>query len=299
MLEPFAVHLLEEIDLALAARASSALEHGAVLLFPELAFPLEPAERQIVARGQTTGSAKNISLDPRTGTLKGIAPSENDAGLAAMMTRFGSFAESLIRAIAPHYGPGLARMRTSFRPTEIAGREYSWRKDDRRRHVDAFPSSPTQGARILRVFANIDQDGAPRLWRIGPDFESYARHFLPKISARQYPGIPGLMALLGITKSRRSQYDQIMLELHDAAKRDLAWQETTPAEEISFAPGNIWVTYTDQTPHSVISGHNALEQTFIVNPQVLKIPEQSPAAILSRLRGADCLQLKSKISRRI
>ncbi len=289
MLESFAVLSLEAFDAALAARAASALEHGAVLLFPELAFPLEAAERQMIARGQTTGTAKNISLDPRTGTLKGIEPSENNAGLAAMMTRFGSFAERLISKIAPHYGPGLARMRTSFRPTEIAGREYSWRKDDRRRHVDAFPSSPTQGARILRVFANVDQSGVPRVWRIGPDFESYARNFLPKISARQYPGIPGLMSLLGITKSRRSLYDQIMLELHDAAKRDLVWQETSPAEEIRFAPGNVWVTFTDQTPHSVISGHNALEQTFIVDPRRLQMPEQSPAAILSRLRRADCL----------
>jgi hypothetical protein len=290
MLEAFAIGSLEQIDGALAARASAALEQGAVLLFPELAFPLEAAERRIVAEGQTTGAAKNISLDPRTGKLKGVEPSENDTHLAALMTRFGLFAEALIHAIAPHFGPGLARMRTSFRPTEIAGRDYSWRKDDRRRHVDAFPSSPTQGARILRVFANIDQGGAPRLWRVGPDFESYARNFLPKISARQLPGIPGLMALLGITKSRRSLYDQIMLELHDAAKRDLAWQAATPAEEISFAPGSIWVTFTDQTPHSVISGHNALEQTFIVDPKVLQFAEQSPAAILSRLRGEDCLR---------
>jgi hypothetical protein len=290
MLETFAIPALEQIDAALAARASASLEQGAVLLFPELAFPLEAAERRIVAEGQTSGAAKNISLDPRSGKLKGVEPSENDAHLAAMMTRFGVFAEALIRAIAPHYGPGLARMRTSFRPTEIAGRAYSWRKDDRRRHVDAFPSSPTQGRRILRVFANIDQGGAARLWRVGPDFESYARNFLPKISARQYPGVPGLMALLGITKSRRSLYDQIMLELHDAAKRDLAWQETTPAEEISFAPGDIWVTFTDQTPHAVISGHNALEQTFIVDRQVLQRPEHAPAAILSRLRGADCLR---------
>jgi hypothetical protein len=290
MLETFGIPSLEQIDVALAARAAAALERGAVLLFSELAFPLEAAERRIVAEGQTSGAAKNISLDPRSGKLKGVEPSENDAHLAAMMTRFGVFAEALIRAIAPHYGPGLARMRTSFRPTEIAGRAYSWRKDDRRRHVDAFPSSPTQGRRILRVFANIDQGGAARLWRVGPDFESYARNFLPKISARQYPGVPGLMALLGITKSRRSLYDQIMLELHDAAKRDLAWQETTPAEEISFAPGDIWVTFTDQTPHAVISGHNALEQTFIVDRQVLQRPEHAPAAILSRLRGADCLR---------
>ena len=93
------------------------------------------------------------------------------------------------------------------------------------------------------------------------------------------------MALLGITKSRRSRYDQTMLDLHDAAKRDLGWQERTPAEEVSFLPGQVWMVFTDQVPHSVISGRNALEQTFIVAREVLRAPERSPAGILSRLGG--------------
>jgi hypothetical protein len=284
MLKKFDGKSLDEIGAELAAQAASALEQGQVLLFPDLAFPLERRECRIIAAGNAAGDSKNISLDPRTAKLKGTGlDNQQSNDLTALMTRFGNFAEALIRAIAPHYSAGLARMRTSFRPVEIAGRDYSWRKDDRRRHVDAFPSSPTQGDRILRVFANVDQSGTPRIWRVGPDFEAYAKAFLPKLSARQLPGLPSLMSLLGITKSRRSRYDQIMLELHDAAKRDLGWQATTPAEEVHFLPGQVWATFTDQVPHSVISGRNALEQTFIVAQQVLLMPERSPAGILSRL----------------
>jgi hypothetical protein len=290
LLEKFEVTSLRQIDAALAARAATALEQGEVLIFPELAFPLQDRECRLIAAGNAAGAAKNISFNPQTATLKGTGLAGQEGNdLIALMTRFGDFAEALVRAIAPAYGAGLTRMRTSFRPVEIAGREYSWRKDDRRRHVDAFPSSPTQGDRILRVFANVDQNGTPRIWRVGPDFEAYAREFLPRISTRQLPGMASLMALTGITKSRRSQYDQIMLGLHDAAKRDLAWQAASPVEEVSFLPGQVWMTYTDQLPHSVISGRNALEQTFIVACEGLQIPEYSPASILSRLCGVDCL----------
>jgi hypothetical protein len=166
------------------------------------------------------------------------------------------------------------------------GRETSWRKDDRRRHVDAFPSTPTGGARILRVFLNVDQGGMPRCWRAGPDFEAYASTFLPRLS-RPVPGMASLLALLGITKSRRTAYDQLMLGLHDAAKRDTAWQETTPALEVEFSPGQVWMCFTDQIPHAAVSGRNALEQSFYIGPDALVAPAQSPLGVLTRLTGRD------------
>ena len=56
----------------------------------------------------------------------------------------------------------------------------SWRADDRRLHVDAFPSRPNYGERILRVFTNVNPDGEPRVWRVGEPFEAVARRFLPR-----------------------------------------------------------------------------------------------------------------------
>ena len=287
MLQHFSVTEVTELH-PIAAQAAAALEGGQILLFPEIPFPLTNAEQVLVARGQAAGAAKNISFDSGTGALRGVAAAlpERDL-LAGMLGRFGDFAEALVLAIAPGYGPGLRRGRASFRPVEIAGRESSWRKDDTRRHVDAFPSTPTQGRRLLRVFTNVDQGGVPRRWRVGPDFESYARAFLPRVSGRLLPGAAGLMALTGITKTRRSLYDQTMLGLHDAAKRDMVWQDNAPAEEVDFWPGQVWMVFTDQIPHAAVSGRNALEQTFYVEPGVLGTPEQAPLAVLSRLRGRD------------
>lgn len=289
MIESIELAALDRADGALAERALVALEGGAVLTFPALRFPLTPEDCRLIEAAGDPGNSgrKNVSYDPRRGAVKGTTLAGPDlAALADMQERFGRFAEQLVLAIAPRYRPGLSRARASFRPVEIGGRVTSWRKDDRRRHVDAFPSSPTGGTRILRVFANVDRHGVPRVWRIGPDFESYAGTFLPR-AGRTLPGLASAMALLGITKSRRAAYDQTMLALHDAAKRDLDWQRTAPSEEVAFPPDRVWMVFTDQVPHAALSGRNALEQTFSVSPDVLAHPQAAPLAILSRLSGRD------------
>jgi hypothetical protein len=291
VIESIELAALDRADEALADRALAALEGGAVLTFPELRFPLTPEDCRLIEAGaagdSANGGSKNVSYDPRRRAVKGTTLAGPAlAAVGDMQERFGRFAEQLVLAIAPRYRPGLSRARASFRPVEIAGRVTSWRKDDRRRHVDAFPSSPTGGARILRVFANVDRHGTARVWRVGPDFESYAGTFLPR-AGRPLPGMASAMALLGLTKSRRTLYDQTMLALHDAAKRDLAWQQTAPSEEVAFPPDRVWMVYTDQVPHAALSGRNALEQTFSVSPDVLAHPEDAPLAILSRLSQQD------------
>jgi hypothetical protein len=289
MIESIELAALDGADAALADRALAALEGGAVLIFPELRFALTPEDCRLIEAAGDLGNAgrKNVSYDPRRGAVKGSTlAGPGLAAIADMQERFGRFAEALVLAIAPRYRPGLSRARASFRPVEIAGRVTSWRRDDRRRHVDAFPSSPTGGARILRVFANVDRHGVDRVWRVGPDFESYAGTFLPR-AGRPLPGMASALALLGVTKTRRTRYDQTMLALHDAAKRDLAWQQSAPAEEVAFPPDRVWMVYTDQVPHAALSGRNALEQTFSVAPDVLAHPAHAPLAILSRLSRRD------------
>ena len=91
-----------------------------------------------------------------------------------MLARFGAQAEALVRGLLPRYAPALERARTSFRPAEIAGRTYAARKDDSRLHVDAFPTRPMHGRRILRLFSNIAPDGTPRAWRVGEPFADFA-----------------------------------------------------------------------------------------------------------------------------
>ncbi len=265
--------------------AWDALEDGAVLHFPRLRFALMPEELSLVARGLSVRQAKNISRDPDTGRLSGIAPGiATDATIGGMMARFAGLARALVLGIAPGYEPMLMKGRTSLRPVEIAGRPCAdWRSDDTRLHTDAFPATPTGGNRILRVFANVDPEGRPRIWRIGESFEKIAAAYLPRISP-PLPGTATLLRAIGKTRTRRSLYDHYMLRLHDMAKADQAYQTGSPQQEIAFGPG-VWTVFSDQVPHAAMAGRNALECTFYLPPDAQRRPELSPLRVLERLTG--------------
>ena len=269
----------------LQAAALAALEAGQVLLLPALGFALTAAEHTLLTAGTLDDTRKNISFDPASGSIHGTAlEGEERLRLAAMLDRFGGQTAALLRGLLPRYAPVLERARTSFRPAEIAGRSYAARKDDTRLHVDAFPTRPMRGRRILRAFANIAPDGAPRDWRVGEPFADFAPKFLPRVRSA-WPGQNWLLQHLGLTKGRRAPYDVLMLGLHDAAKSDSAWQATTPATALSFAPGTVWICFTDMVLHAAMAGHCALEQTFHVPVAALATPKLAPLAVLERLTG--------------
>lgn len=158
----------------------AALEAGKVLVFPRLAFDLLPAERSLLTPALLSPKARNISLDAQ-GHLKGaVGDAEVQGATVAMVGRFRLQAQQLVQGLLPHYTPALRCAPTSYRPAQVETRVQSWRADDRRIHVDAFPSRPNDGERILRVFTNVNPDGVPRVWRIGEPFEDVARRFLPR-----------------------------------------------------------------------------------------------------------------------
>jgi 3-deoxy-D-manno-oct-2-ulosonic acid (Kdo) hydroxylase len=272
-------------DRGLQQRAVMALEHGKVLVMPALPFSLTDEEAALLRPGISGGARKNVSLDPATGRL-GNAALDPDAGprLAAMMQRFADSAARLAAELLPDYAPALERARTSFRPIEIADRSYSPRHDDRRLHVDAFPSRPLRGRRIIRVFSNVAPDGAVRTWRVGENFETFAQRFLPRMG-RPLPASAWLLAQLGITKGRRSRYDHIMLNLHDKGKLDAAYQANAAYAEVDFSPGTSWLCFTDQVLHAALAGHCALEQTFHLPVAAMAEPEFAPFHVLERLTG--------------
>ena len=270
---------------AVQRHAVDALEAGRVLMLPALRFAVAESEHRFLDAGSLGGSRKNISLDPDRGTLGNSALAPADAAaLAAMMQRFAAEATRLVTGLLPGYAPLLQRARTSFRPAEIAGRAYSPRHDDRLLHVDAFPTRPMAGRRILRLFCNVAPDGAPREWRVGEPFPDFARAFLPRVKP-PLPGSARALQLLGLTKGRRSTYDHIMLGLHDAGKLDAAYQADGPKAEVSFPAGTTWLCFTDQVLHAALAGHCALEQTFHVPVAALARPEQAPLRVLERLTG--------------
>jgi 3-deoxy-D-manno-oct-2-ulosonic acid (Kdo) hydroxylase len=271
------------------ARAQAALERGAVLFFPHLAFRLANSEMEFLDGKLTNGKAKNISLDFNTGKLQGTSASgEKALLLAAMIERFGAGATNFVTDLLPNYA-GVERARTSYRPVEVEGRAYSVIKDDRLLHVDAFPSRPMQkGRRILRFFANVAppaaNGGGSRRWQVGEPFEDFAGKFAPRLRPHP-PGQSWLFEKLGVTRGKRSAYDEMMLSLHDAAKRDADYQKHSPHYAVEFPPGSCWLVYTDMVLHAALAGEFALEQTFHFDVAEMGEPGRAPIRVLERLTG--------------
>jgi hypothetical protein len=276
-------------DGAPTTAVESIVESGHVLWFPHLAFALSADERRLLDPAVGDAKAKNISLRAGTDELRGARPDGADAAaLRAMIARFRDAAQALVDRLFPHYRGHLAPGNASFRPYAVQGRHSSWRKDDSRLHVDAFPSNPMRGQRLLRVFTNIHPNGEPRVWRVGEAFESFAQRHVAKI-ARPLPGSAALLHRLHITKRPRSEYDHLMLQLHDRAKADLAWQRDGPQLRLAFPPGSSWVVYSDQVLHAAMSGQFMMEQTFMLPPEHLLTPATSPLCVLERLTGRQLL----------
>jgi hypothetical protein len=263
--------------------ALSALERGKVLYFPNLAFVPEQSCQELFSSRLADQKTKNISYNPATLTVKGTLASERERPtLQKMMAVFSATAAGFVLDLLSRYAGHIERARASYRPVEIAGREYSPLKDDKLLHIDAFPSTPTRGRRILRLFCNVNPSGKPRLWHIGEPFEALAEKFLPRLGRPMAP-IAYLLAAFGATRGRRSAYDQLMLGLHNSVKRDAAYQASACYEELAFPAGSTWLCFTDQVVHAALAGQYALEQTFYLGIEGMADPTSSPLRILERM----------------
>ena len=262
-----------------------ALENGAVLFLANLPFTVDSSDAEMFAAAARSSSAKNISFDPASGRVAGTGfAGDRLERLRRLMTRFSDSAASLVDHLLPRYRGRLQRARSSFRPAEIAGRATSWRKDDSRLHVDSFPASPVQGRRILRVFSNVNPEGRPRRWRVGDDFEAVAERFHTSLVV-PWAGAAVLLRALGVTRTRRSAYDALMLQLHDRMKQDAVFQATSPQTVFDFPAGSTWAAFTDQVSHAAIAGQYQFEQTFLVPVDALIEEGRSPLRILECLKG--------------
>jgi hypothetical protein len=258
------------------------LEEGKVLYFPNLSFLLETKEQKYLRPEIVAPKAKNISYNPQKDILGGTVFQGDEANhLKEMLRRYSALSLRFLEKILPHYTPYLSQGKTSFRPVEIEGRKTSYRKDDTRLHVDAFPSNPTKGCRILRVFTNINPDGKPRLWRLGEPLEKVFEQFLPKASSPIW-GSASLLKLLRVTKDYRTPYDHYMLQIHDSMKGNEQYQKTVSQETVAFPPGSSWIVYTDQVSHAAMSGQHVLEQTFHMPLNSLKVESTAPLRAMER-----------------
>jgi len=147
-------------------------------------------------------------------------------------------------------------------------------------HTDAFPTRPTHGGLILRIFWNL-HPARPRIWWTSDPFE---------VQAGRYAAAAGLGPIarrgwLARALRRRSAYDEFMLAFHDYLKSNAEFQSNCPKYRLEFQPGAAWMAFTDVVPHSVESGQFAMEQTLIVPRDALAAPERAPIAILEKLAG--------------
>lgn len=268
-----------------AADATQALERGRILLFKSLGFSLTPQEQRFLSPECADPRSKNMSYDSGTDKIRGTPVQGRDReDLTAMMRRFAAQALSFANHLLPIYAGHLEMGRTSYRPVEILGRPTSATKDDTRLHVDAFASSPVQRRRILRLFTNVNPRGEPRVWQVGEPFEQFARRFLPTIGLPR-PIAPWLLKQLHITKSLRTPYDHVMLNLHDRVKLDTGYQHSAPREQVNFPPGSSWIVFTDRVLHAALGGQYLLEQTFYLPVHAMADERISPLRILESHYG--------------
>lgn len=285
MLQTFSAHEWNEhYPDSTQQQAIKNLESGQILFFPELAFSLKKDEQQFLSVDYADPKTKNVSFNPIEKKLWGVKQltDEQRLQLKAMLNRFSDCAFTLIKELLPRYSQQLIMGRTSFRPIQISGRTSSYRKDDKRLHIDAFPSSPNQGKRILRVFCNINPHGEDRVWRIGEPFEKVADQFLPTIN-KPVPGWAALLRLLKITKSYRTPYDHYMLHMHNRMKADESYQKKADQQEVRFPPGSTWIVQTDHVSHAAMRGQYVLEQTFYLPIKAMHNESLSPLRVLERL----------------
>jgi hypothetical protein len=277
----------------------SDLENGNVLYFPTTPFVLSEEDQQFLRTLDFAGSAvhKNIAYRPISDLVTGIeAQSTEGERLLQIMRSYSRTVVKFTSELLPEYAAAWKLDYASFRPLEEEGRDLPLNKRNDLLHTDAFPSRPTNGDLILRIFTNI-HPSKTRNWVTTDPFpilaEKYARAAgldaiaasTQSVSGRIRSGSVRLLHGIGAPIVPRSGYDRFMLHFHEFLKRNDEFQETCPKYRFNFPPGSTWLTFTDVLPHSVHSGQHALEQTFIVAQGSLLHPENSPVSVLERLCG--------------
>lgn len=274
---------------AMQHKAISALESGKVIFLPQLSFHINDNEKHLLSPDYIKGK-KNISYNKNTGKIQGVKCNAADELLFKNMTdRFAMYSKNLINQLFPPYVHSLLIGRTSYRPVEIYGRQApSYKKDDTRLHVDAFPSTPTLGKRILRIFSNINPHLQTRDWHIGESFNIVARKFSPQVSPYN-AFMAQVLLTTKITKSLRTHYDHIMLQIHDRMKKDMSYQSTVAYQKVKFPANSTWIVFTDQVSHAALKGQFLLEQTFYLPTHAMQEPNRSPLSILEGIAGKSLL----------
>jgi hypothetical protein len=268
------------------------LEQGQILFFsqPPFVFPNEDASF-LISQPQTNSRLhKNISYRPEEDVMRGFGGDPKDEKRAQEILRnYCSAVTGFVSKLLAPYAGKMQRDYASFRPLEEEGRDLPLHKRNDLLHVDAFPSRPTRGGRILRVFTNVNPS-KNRIWLTGERFSGLAKKYADDAGLRTIAGSKlrrSTMHLLhgaGLPVPDRSAYDEFMLRFHDFLKENSEFQ-SGDKERVEFPPMSTWLVFTDGVPHAALSGQFAMEQTFIVPPEALVSRADAPIAVLEAICG--------------
>jgi 3-deoxy-D-manno-octulosonic acid hydroxylase-like protein len=275
------------------------LERGEVIHYPVCPFPLPEGDDRRFLLEQRLGSRahKNISYAPHTGKAGGfLSRSPAQAGrLRDLLAEFSRCVTAWLAEVLPGYSAAWQLDRVSFRPEEEATRRLRLTARNDLLHVDAFPSRPTNGYRILRVFANVNPT-EPRVWVTSDPFAKLFARYGREVGlpGEAGPGWvnrlrSGVAGLFRPGRPRRSPYDEFMLRFHNFLKANEAFQEGCPKRFWHFPPGSAWLAMTDTASHAALRGRFALEHSYFITPQSLALPAESPPALLERTCGVGVL----------
>lgn len=274
-----------------------ALEMGDILYFPTTPFLFADEDRDFLLTQRQVDASyhKNISYRPAEDRLKGVdAQSDSDRGRThEVMRRYSRSAIAFMTAFLPRYAGAWKIDYASFRPHEEQGRKIARRARNDLIHVDSFPTRPSYGDRLLRIFTNINPE-RPRIWATSDNFAALARVYarragLPFTRGGRWSGLRGgatrMLSRLGLPIVHRPEYDRFMLRFHNFLKENEEFQYNCRKDSWTFPPGSAWMVFTDAASHACLSGQYALEQTFIVSHDSLAYPDESPLSILEQMTG--------------
>src|ERR1700741_1703857 len=275
-------------------RLCAELESGNIILLARspIVIPDEDRELLLERRHQQSRSPyhKNIAYRPVEDRITGLSGSAHAKSehlsriLRDYSERVAEFLSSLLTPYAHKWKLDYA----SYRPIQEKARPARLHARNDLLHFDSFPTRPTNGARILRFFTNINPRES-RVWITSQTFEALGPRFASAAglsASSRWEGMVRFIApLMRLVGPNRPPYDEFMRRCHDLMKEDINFQENTPKQYWEFAPNSSWVVFTDCVSHAVLSGQYALEQTFLIPQDALVLPQRSPLAILERVLG--------------
>ncbi len=276
------------------------LEEGNILFFPTTPIAIAEDDLNFLRSLEQTSSGlhKNLAYRPSVDQVSGADMKNADPAAGERLHRIlREYSQSVTRFLAEFLASYGSRWRLdygSFRPQEEKGRDLSIRRRNDLMHTDAFPTRPTHGARILRFFNNLHPTRT-RDWITGEPFGALVPQFAPSQIAlpRERSGLTRATAktacAIGLGRAipalKRSPYDDFMMRFHNFLKENAEYQAHGKREASFFPPGSSWMVYTDMVPHAVLAGQYALEQTYLVAPEAMVVPEHAPLGVLEAMTG--------------